>query len=174
MRGGGQDWKSPCTEGTLHGEVQYIMDNGHIGSYPEQNYTHDSKHYLPTTLLAGGDETYRTVLDELWVNYYIDVHWRTLRWGVFGVDRLINSIRVTSPSYIDHIVQATRCVNYRARSPGIDDEQLVRTVEWAKYSSNVNTRGVHHLNSKRCISVVPQVGQWLLKTFLKDFLHSFF
>ena len=52
--GGGQDWKSPCTEGTLHGEVQYIMDNGHIGSYPEQNYTHDSKHYLPTTLLAGG------------------------------------------------------------------------------------------------------------------------
>ena len=45
---GGQGWG-----GGLYSEVQYIMDNGHMG-IPEQKDRNMRKHYLLATSLAGG------------------------------------------------------------------------------------------------------------------------
>ena len=35
-------------------EIQYIIDNSHMGTSPEQNDRHLLKHYLPSTWCAGG------------------------------------------------------------------------------------------------------------------------
>ena len=49
---------APCLgRGVLYSEVQCIMGNGHMGHPPPcgQTGTHQWKHYLPTTSLAGGN-----------------------------------------------------------------------------------------------------------------------
>ena len=48
-------WGS-CTErGSLYGEFQFIMDNGHVGPPPPVDQKDRQTPYLPATSLAGGN-----------------------------------------------------------------------------------------------------------------------
>ena len=62
--------------GGMYSEVQCIMGEGHIQTPCEKTKRHEWKHYLPSTLLAGGNNWQTSLQD--WMRIFLGYHWLIL------------------------------------------------------------------------------------------------